>query len=289
MKKYLVSYATKDFRNSQKKLIKSAIIFGIEKYFSYNPSMIDRKFKKENSEILDMPRGAGYWLWKPYVISEALKKVNEGDLVFYIDSGVEVISDLNPLFDLCTKNNGILLFRTHDYKNKSWIKRDCFVLMDCDNEKFYNEDILAAGYQVYIKNKKSVEFVNDYLVNCQNKNILTDLPNICGKENLKEFIDHRHDQSVLTLLALKNNIKIYRDPSQYGNHYKMKEFRVEGEYLDLGKSYSLNPYLNSPFHTIFYHHRQKIIKVNIVKRVIKKIIRELSRKYSSIYIIKDLK
>lgn len=50
----------------------------------------------------------------------------------------------------------------------------------------------------------------------QNENILTDTPNITG-ENYPTFKDHRHDQSVLSLMAHKYNIKLEIDPSEWGN------------------------------------------------------------------------
>ena len=31
-------------------------------------------------------RGAGYWIWKPYIIWKTLQDVEDGDIVCYIDS-----------------------------------------------------------------------------------------------------------------------------------------------------------------------------------------------------------
>jgi hypothetical protein len=38
-----------------------------------------------------------------------------------------------------------------------------------------------------------------------------------GKPNYKEFKDHRHDQSIFSVLTKKYNLLAYRDPSQWGN------------------------------------------------------------------------
>jgi len=49
-----------------------------------------------------------------------------------------------------------------------------------------------------------------------------------GKPNYKEFIDHRHDQSIFSVLTKKYNLLAYRDPSQWGNEdiktYKSTSF-----------------------------------------------------------------
>jgi hypothetical protein len=74
------------------------------------------------------------------------------------------------------------------------------------------------------------------------------IPNICGKPNLDEFIDHRHDQSVLSLIATHYGLQGFRWPSQWGNHEKLPEYRVEGEFL--AEPYSIQPYTNSPYGTI---------------------------------------
>jgi len=56
-------------------------------------------------------RGAGYWLWKPYIILKTLLyEMEEGDLLLYADSGSEAIGDLRPLFELAEEDD-IVIFR----------------------------------------------------------------------------------------------------------------------------------------------------------------------------------
>ena len=57
------------------------------------------------------------------------------------------------------------------------------------------------------KNQDNINFINQWLNYCKNENILTDKPNEHGN-NLPEFKNHLYDQSVLTNLVLKNNIKL---------------------------------------------------------------------------------
>jgi hypothetical protein len=39
-----------------------------------NKEEIDNDFKTKYNNILSLNRGGGYWLWKPYIINETLKK-----------------------------------------------------------------------------------------------------------------------------------------------------------------------------------------------------------------------
>ena len=68
MKKYLINYANITHYNSQKGNSQSGLSNGgFDEVFSYNYSDIDDEFKEKNKHILEQPRGAGFWLWKPYI------------------------------------------------------------------------------------------------------------------------------------------------------------------------------------------------------------------------------
>ena len=265
MLKYLVSYATNNFRSSQKILARSAVEFDIDVIYSYSRShLVATEFYKNKREILDASRGAGYWLWKPFFILSTFEKLDEGDLLVYSDAGMAFVADPAPLLELCIKKGGILLFHAHydDYGapgpciNSRWTKRDCFALMNCDQPVYWSARHLDASFQIYQKNEMTGKFLKEYLLACSDPHILTDSPNISGLDNLPDFITHREDQSVLSLLAVKHSLEVFRHPSQYGNYLKMPKFRVSGE--PINKPYSSEPYKNSPYPTILNHHRTKI-------------------------------
>ena len=106
--------------------------------------------------------------------------------------------------------------------------------MDCDKGKYYETEQVCGSPCLFFNNEMSKNFVEKWLFYCKNPAILTDIPNICSKTDLLEFKAHRHDQSVLSLLALKENISIQRDPSQYGNsHIAKYPLSDYGQLLDL--------------------------------------------------------
>ncbi len=236
---HLICYADEKFAASQNRLIASTKHFGIEQITAFTRAdIVKSNFYLKNRKILNCVRGGGFWLWKPYIIAQQLSLLNEGDLLLYLDSGVEIISDLSPLLNLCNTQKNIVLFSNYPWINRQWTKRDCFVLMNCDSSKFWNAEQISAGYQLYCKNEQSTAFVQEYLDFCQNYHALSDAPSICGLPNLPEFIDHRHDQSVLSLLAVKHDIELFRDPSQYGVNFCSR-------------------FTNSPYDTLFNLHRNK--------------------------------
>ena len=281
MTRFLVNFATEEFYQSQNRLNLSAKKHGIDKVFSYTDKIIRKtQFYRENKAIFKLERGWGYWLWKPYVILEALNKINYGDILFYLDSGVEIIKDISPLADLVILQNGILLFGAQGDLNREWIKRDCFVAMNCDSEKYWNGQHVNAAFQVYIKNDRSLSFVKEWLDYCRQLNIVSDLPNTLGRPNLPEFRCHLHDQSILSLLAAKYGCKIFRDPSQWGDVFKKENLREPNDnlwrYRGPYQTYSDSPYSDSEYQTIFYHHRKKSFCAKILKLQLLRLLYQIS-------------
>jgi len=238
MNKILISFATNDkWIRSQNVLNNSATRNGFTHYISFNPNNIDKQFVERNKDILNNnTRGFGYWMWKAIILKQTLEIANEGDIIAYIDSGNSIISNMNYIFNECLQNN-IIFFDNRDgnqygqiHTNRLWTKRDTFVLMGFDKEEYYDTPQIDSSYQFYKKCEYTKSFIEEYLYYCENRNIITDLPNIT-KDNLVEFKDHRHDQSIASLMAIKHNIKLYPEPSEWGNHLKR------------------------PYPQLFWHHR----------------------------------
>lgn len=216
MKIYLLSYSTPSFKLSQFLLMITGRVFGRNfKVYKKQKELLNSQFYLKNNEILNQQRGGGYWLWKYYFINELMKEINDGDIIIYADSGLFFRKNMNVLVSILkTKTKGVLLFY-NDYKNKFWTKRDCFVTLNCDEEKYYNSPLIFGGLQLFQKNKFSLNFIDEVLsYSCQD-NLITDSANKFGKPNIEGFIEHRHDQSITSLIAHKYAITLYPDPSQF--------------------------------------------------------------------------
>ena len=86
---------------------------------------------------------------------------------------------------------------------KTYTKRDAFILMDADTPYYYDTNQYMAGIQIYKKTKHTIKFIQEYLHYSQDQRIVTDDPNTLGKENYPGFKDNRHDQTVFSLLIKK--------------------------------------------------------------------------------------
>ncbi len=214
----LVNYADKAFYRSQKINGVTARLFGhFNRILSYRPSDIDPVFFEKNIEVLSQPKGGGFWLWKPYFILKALKTVQEGDFVFYSDSGAFFVKPVLPLIQELEKSKqDIMCFELDERFEYQWTKRDCFLLMDQDHPADVQSLQRMATFSLFKKTKTSMNFVIEWLKYAQDSRVLTDSTSDTNN-NYPGFEAHRHDQSIFSLLTKKYQIKAFRDPSQWGN------------------------------------------------------------------------
>lgn len=217
MKKYHINYANGRYLKAQEYCSQSAKAVGFDEVISFSINDIDRDFLEKNIKILSQPRGAGYWIWKPYFIKKTLEKINDGDLLVYSDSGSYYQNSVQPLIDLIKKEKtGVLSFELKGLLEKTYTKKDAFVLMGLDDPKYSETSQREATYIWLIKNDFTVKLINEYLEFAQDERIITDLAS--QNENHPEFQDHRHDQSIWSLLCKKYDITPHRLISQHGAH-----------------------------------------------------------------------
>ncbi len=179
--------------------------------------LITTDFYTQNKSILDRTRLCGYGLWKPYVILEAFKSAENNDIIVYMDCGdIPTNSDINNCVkNYIESNNEKYFLSGYANTHRMYTKRDAFVLMGCDSPKYWNDIQQEDGFIALKKSNSNIQFVEEWLEYCKNENILTDVPNICGEHNFPEFIDHRHDQSVISILKTKYSIPMNDDIRSY--------------------------------------------------------------------------
>ena len=219
----LVSFASVEFYEPQHRLVESARPF-VDGYLCYRDVDLPRSFLRRNARHFQDDRGFGYWVWKPWVLLDALSRLDDGDLLLYVDSGNTVLADLAPLFTLCASSeSGIVLFDNQDghpeggvWKNGMWTRGDCFALMDATETEFVDGVQVDAAYIVVEKRPSTVEFVQEFLAACEDYRIISDAPSVLLPD-APDFVDHRHDQSVLSILAIKHRLKLERAPSRHAD------------------------------------------------------------------------
>lgn len=238
-----INYADKSFAKAQKLNLKTAIKWGADRTIAYTPDDIDEDFKQRNKDILSAKKGNGYYLWKPYFLNKAYKELEEGDYLIYTDAGSVYVNKIQYLIDCMERENmDIMVFSLeNEMLEKKYTKRDAFVLMDCDSDKYANTPQSIGGYVILKKSVFVEKFIAEDLEYAQDKRIISELENMQGLPNYEGFVAHRHDQSVWSLMVKKYGIKRFRDPSQFGmiNHYE-KDVEERSTYPQIIDSHRMN-------------------------------------------------
>lgn len=255
----LMNYANETFRESQILNSKTGKDIGLfDEVISYSPEDIEPEFYRRNKKILSCEKGNGYWLWKPYFIKKSLEMLNWEDFLFYCDSGSYFINPIKPLIEISlSKRQDIIAFEL-PCKEKIWTKTDAFILMNCDNPKYSESNQRLASFILLKKSNFTMDFINEFLHYAQDVRLISDLKNQCGYSNFPDFREHRHDQSIFSLLSKKYNPDAYRDPSQWGNSLK-------------------NLYPNSNYEQIIEHTRKG--NLHMIDRVKRKMQNLINFKY----------
>lgn len=257
----LLNYANKLFKKSQEINVKTAKkVGGFTAIRSFSDKDIDDNFRNRNQDILTIKRGAGLWLWKPYFIHKVLSELEFGDYVFYCDSGSYFLDCIDLLIrSLDVSGQSIMCFDLN-HSESSYSKKAAIeaILKDTGDKDLGNQRL--ASFILIKKDDFSVNFVAEWLEACQVKDWICDVPETDLKDEITNFVDHRHDQSLFSLLTKKYNLQSFCDPSQYGNEMRSKfSNSLYGQVLVLTRKRTFPMYIR--FLKFLQHTKSRVLGV----------------------------
>lgn len=238
-----INFADNGFKKAQRLNSKTAKKWGADKVIEYGPEDIDEDFTERNRDILSAKKGNGFYLWKPYFLNKTYKELQDGDYLIYTDSGSVYVNKIQYLIDCMEKEQlNLMVFSLEkEMLEKKYTKRDAFILMGCDSEEYAETPQSIGGYVVMKKSPFVEKFLAEDLEYAQDSRIITEQPNTQGVSNYEEYITHRHDQSVWSLMSKKYKLKRFRDPSQFGmiNYYE-SEVEARSTFPQIIDSHRMN-------------------------------------------------
>lgn len=196
----VITYFTPDMSIAAGKLIDSAHRFGMS---ARGYTDVDPTYRLMNS-VFNEHRGAGYWLWKPYIIFREMMHMSDGEYLMYCDAGVELLAE--PVF----QTDDVWLYGNM-YQHEHWCKADT---MNMIYPGPYGKQVQASVIIVNV-NGHSKNIIKEWLTWCEMPGLLDDCPS--KTKNRKGFQEHRHDQAVLTCVAYKYGIPLHWWPASYNN------------------------------------------------------------------------
>ena len=263
--KILVNYADKRYKQTQNvNSWTGKWIAKFDKVYSFGPHDIDEVFYNTNKHILEISRGNGLWLWKPYFIKRVMDNANEGDVIFYCDSGSFFIKKFDRILESFCDDESIWVSDI-PLLEVAFTKPECIKLMDCDNEEVKLSNQIQATFFMARKNCESVDFVNEWLYLCTDFELISPAGNLkVNGETHYEFVVHREDQSILSLLCKKRGVKPHLDPTQRGEHQES----YRSNYYDFVPT----KHSEDHYRSVIYIHKQRMITpFYFIKKVMKDI------------------
>jgi len=221
--------------------------------------------------IAENPRGYGYWIWKPFIISEYLKKIPENDILVYADIGCEFSSAGKKIFSdylVHLKKNDFLVFSTYNGQSESvWTKKELIELFNLPQVQIVKEQV-AATFFLLKNNHRSRKIMQEWLDIAKSENFKY-INDVCKRPRNPGFIEHRYDQSIFSLLMKKYNVHIlrertYHDPllyykNSYIYRYPIHALRSKSGPPLINQAHLINIRFNLyqilKYHLIFFAHR----------------------------------
>jgi hypothetical protein len=221
----LLTFATSDFQRHAEALAQSALSVGFESARIATPDDVRASdFYTAHQAILDEPRGAGYWLWKPFLIRQEIAACSPNDVVLYADAG------RNSYYRFASRPDALVAYMRFREQGcllgvsvpqvgplKRWTKRDCLVLMEADRPEIVEKPLVQATWSLWSSTPQALAFLDEWIAAAIDARCLTDAPNVMGAPNYPDFVDHRHDQSIMSILAHKMGAP-FIDPSATLTH-----------------------------------------------------------------------
>lgn len=217
MKKYLISYGDDNYA-LQRDFFRDTALYSsfFDEVKIFTPEDIDIVFANHLGERLKAAKGGGYWLWKPYLIKKVLDSIELGDVLVYCDAGcvinVKGEKRFKEYIDLLFEaKTGTLDFEL-PHREYEYTAKKVFDHFNSSDE-IINSSQLIATVLLVRKCSHTIMLIDKwYQTAYSNPSLFTDEKNVI---QLPGFIDHRHDQSVFSVIRKTYGANIFPDETYY--------------------------------------------------------------------------
>jgi len=219
--KFITFGSHENYIEAGNRLIKQAESLNIfTECILYTPDYLEKDkdfWSQHNTFINNNKRGYGYWLWKSFIIKKTMEGMNEGDILLYLDCGcelgVERLEELKRCFEM-VKTEKLMCTFTHC--DRDWNKMDLLVKLDMNKDIYLNGAQHQAGVILFLVCKETIQLVDEWYSIGSDYHYIDDSHSILP--NHSSFQEHRHDQSIFSLLTKKYNL-YSRHNIQHGVYY----------------------------------------------------------------------
>ena len=172
------------------------------------------------------PRGLGLFIWKSALLVYQIEQLKDGEMVLLLDAGCQLnltkesTKRFGEYLDLCKLNEMLAMqipTNTFGYENLSdaaWTKKSVLDLLD-PFSIYRKTNQIQAGIIFAAKSEKSLRIARRWLSLCQESEYRFLVDPARTEPQAPEFIQHRREQSILSLLLKSEEIMPLLDETYF--------------------------------------------------------------------------
>lgn len=217
---HFVTYGNENFDNSKKRLREESANSGwFDTTTICGPENLSEEFKHEFNDILKKKKGAGYWIWKFDIIKQELTKLTNNDILIYMDAGCTMNTKgkirFNEYIEMLEKSNETIISFQLSHIEKKYTNKELFHHFNMNvNDKNGNSGMIMSTVLIMKNTAKMMKIIDDCINVLRTDHLLvTDHYN--KKNQCNDFIDNRHDQSILSLVRKKHGSIVINDETYF--------------------------------------------------------------------------
>lgn len=172
---------------------------------------LEPSFREHFKDILNMKRGGGYWIYKVHLIQRYLKRIEYEDILVFLDAGCKIYKKGTDRFwwyveQLQRKNKSILAFQMEHHLEEIWTTDALFNYFNVTRgtplwKKVARKGQHIGGILIMRKTPALERMMATYNQTLyKDPYLFTDHYNNATKAKRGRFYDHRHDQSVFSVI-----------------------------------------------------------------------------------------
>ena len=234
---HFLSFASRSFLKSLNRLKKEADDSGFfDTVTCIASSQLPLSYRLSHLLHLNMfTKGYGYWMWKSYITKIKLESIPEGDILVYLDAGCVINKEGKKRFEEYVNLVESSAFANLSFETvfveKTYTKGDVFKFFNIqDNPLITDSNQLVGGIFMLQKKQQTTDLIEDWYNAChQHIHLINNSRSKYPNDPL--FIDHRHDQSVFSVLRKMKGTITIPDETWFTNWEDQKEFPFHAQRL----------------------------------------------------------
>jgi len=199
-------------------LCATAAKHGVEQSLIYVPAHLPDTFIQMAMPTINESKGAGLYIWKPFIVWDYMQRLKDGDILIYADAGQTIVSSVRPVIDAMDQD---IMFFSNGWPHVEWCKSDVLeaILPTCFGIVEYKFEKQVQASLIFFKvTPETRNFVKEWMLWCLMPGFCDDSPS--KVHNYPTFAETRWDQSVLCCLQIKYSYRLHWLPVLTAMHIK---------------------------------------------------------------------